>query len=220
MKEKKPPVVTGYCIEDDRRVGDDGFLTIRRMRLRTQRDDGSRSEIFLSDYVERKKGLDAVAVGLYTDDQQVLLRAGLRPALHYGRRDVHLAVPDARPYLLFTEIVAGLIEKEDHGEEGLRRRAAAEAWEEAGFRLTSAQLQRLGPAVFLSPGLCAERVHFFIARVDPAWHSSPEGDGSPMEEGATQRFVPLPEALRMCDAGQIEDCKTEILLRRLAAHLK
>ena len=47
----------------------------------------------------------------------------------------------------------------------------------------------------------------------------PPGDGSPMEEGCVLQFVPLAEALRMCDRGDIEDAKTELVLRRLHAYL-
>ncbi len=212
--------VVGYFVEDDQRVGQGGFLSIRRMRMRTVRRDGSRSEVFLSDYVERKKGLDAVVLGLYyragTGEVHVLLRQGLRPALHFGRSPDLLPVPDAHPYLFFTEVVAGIIEAEDQGEAGIRQRAAAEAWEEAGFRVDPQRVVMLG-SVFPTPGMCPERFHLTAAEIDPAQcHPHPPvGDGSPMEEGSSQRFLPLDEAIQMCVRGEIEDAKTEILLRRL-----
>jgi hypothetical protein len=40
-----------------------------------------------------------------------------------------------------------------------------------------------------------------------------------MEEGSRHRFVPLAEAIALCDRGEIEDAKTELLLRRLQARL-
>jgi len=46
-----------------------------------------------------------------------------------------------------------------------------------------------------------------------------EGDGSPLEEGSHLQWRTLPDALRACDAGQIEDAKTEIGFRRMAARM-
>lgn len=215
--------VIGYHIESDERVGGGGFLAIRRMRLRTVRRDGSRSAVFLSDYVERQKGLDAVVVGLYHRDAagrlHVLLRQGQRPALHFGRPPERQPVPDQRRYLLFTEVVAGIIEEGDRGEAGVRARAAAEAWEEAGLRVDPARVRMLGTPTFPSPGMTPERFFLTAAEVSPGDAAPPQGDGSPMEEGGALRFVPLDEAIAMCDRGEIEDAKTELLLRRLRAQL-
>lgn len=211
--------ITGYDIESDERVGEGGFLCVRRMRLRARRADGSRTAVFLSDYVERPRGLDAVVVGLWHRDVagqvQVLLRQGQRPALHFGRPPERQVVPDRQRYLLFTELVAGILEEQDRGEEGVRARAAAEAWEEAGLRVDPARVQILGGGVFPSPGMTPERFFLTAAEVDPTEAAPPRGDGSPMEEGARLRFVPLAEALRMCERGEVEDAKTELLLRRL-----
>lgn len=224
--------VVDYDVISDRRLGEDGFLALRRMQLRTVRADGSRSAPFLCDYVERDRGLDAVVVGLYAHPDgegpphaasvQVLLRRGLRPPLTFGRDHRSLPLREAHRYLFLTEVVAGLIEPGDEGEAGIRRRAAEEAWEEAGFHLSPDAFTRLGPAVFPSPGLCPERMHLFVARVDPAaCHPHPPvGDGSPMEEGSSQAFVPLLAAIDLCERGEIEDAKTELLLRRLLHRLR
>ena len=40
-------------------------------------------------------------------------------------------------------------------------------------------------------------------------------DGSPMEEGARCRWMPLDDAIAACVRGEIEDCKSELALRRL-----
>ena len=65
-------------------------------------------------------------------------------------------------------------------------------------------------------------MHLFVARVDPAaCHPHPPvGDGSPMEEGSSQAFVPLLLAIDLCERGEIEDAKTELLLRRLLHRLR
>lgn len=223
MDPKGAAEVVDLDVEKDEQVGLGGFLHIRRMRLRTVRADGSRSPPFLSDFVERKKGLDAVVVGLWHRDTQpqVLLRKGLRPPLYFGRHPDLIPLPERRRYLFLTEAVAGIIEAADRGEEGIRRRAAEEAWEEAGFRIRPEDVELLGAPVFASPGLYPERFYLAAAQVDPAaCHPHPPvGDGSPMEEGASQRFLPLEEALRLCGTGEIEDAKTELLLHRLKAKL-
>jgi ADP-ribose pyrophosphatase len=216
--------VLGYDVLSDERLAGGGFLSIRRMRLRTVRDDGSRSPPFISDYVERWKGLDAVVVGLWHRDAEgvvhVLLRRGQRPALHFGRPPEQQVIPDRRRHFFFTEVVAGIIEAEDRGEEGIRRRAAAEAWEEAGLQVDPDAVERLGAPIFPTPGMSPECFHLVAAEVDPAGaHPHPPGDGSPMEEGAGLFFLPLSEALRQCAAGEIEDAKTELLLRRLKDRL-
>lgn len=224
MNPPANPKVQGYEILSDERLAGGGFLSIRRMRLRTVRDDGSRSPPFISDYVERWKGLDAVVVGLWHRDAagvaHVLLRRGQRPALHFGRPPEQQVVPDRRRYLFFTEVVAGILEAEDHSEEGIRRRAAAEAWEEAGLQIDPDSVERLGPPILPTPGMSPERFHLVAAQVNPAdAHPHPPGDGSPMEEGASHFFLPLDEALRQCAEGEIEDAKTELLLRRLKDRL-
>ncbi len=218
-----PVQVIGYHIEEDRLAGEGGFLKIRRMRLRNVRQDGSLSAIFLCDFIDRPKGIDAVVLGLYYKDQagglKVLLRQGLRPALHYGRRPELLPIPDRRAYLFFTEVVAGIVESEDQGEAGIRHRAAEEAWEESGFRVDPAQVELLGAPVFPSPGMTPECFHLTCAEVNPrdCHPQPPVGDGSPMEEGSSQRWVALDEAIAMCEGGDIQDAKTELLLRRLWA---
>lgn len=217
--------IIGYQIDDDRRLGEGGFLVLRRLRLRALRADGTASAPFPCDYVERPKGLDAVVVGLYhrpsSGPPLVLLRAGQRPPIILGRDDPTVPYREPPRPMLIAEVVAGLIERGDEGDVGVRRRAAAEVWEEAGFRVPPEAFEPLGPPVYPSPGLCPEKLHFYAAAVDPAAVATetPEGDGSAMEEGARQTFVPLPEALERCRSGAIQDGKTELLLRRLAEHL-
>ena len=81
--------VVELIIDSDEVVGrEGGFLAIRRMRLRNRRADGSVSRQYLSDFVLRPKGIDAVVVALYHragETVRVLLRDGLRPAMAFGR---------------------------------------------------------------------------------------------------------------------------------------
>jgi ADP-ribose pyrophosphatase len=220
-----PAAIVAYEKFNEETFGGDGYLRVRRVHLRNVRADGSRSRPYFCELVDRPRhGTDAVVVALWhrtpTGQVHVLLRSGLRPAIAFGRPPERLPIPDAHPYLLFTEVVAGIIEDDDHGEEGIRHRAALEAWEEAGLRIPSDRFERLGGKVFPTPGMAPECFHLFAAEVDPTAMHTPEGDGSPMEEGCILRFVPLQEALAMCDRGEIEDAKTELVLYRLQSRLQ
>ncbi|MSP62286.1 MAG: NUDIX hydrolase [Myxococcales bacterium] len=210
-------------ISDEEIGREGGFLYLRRVRLKNLRPDGTRSREWVCDFVERPKGVDAVVLVLWRPGAdgatEVLLREGLRPALHYGRKAARVPLPDARPYFFFTEVVAGIIEQGEVGEEAIRRRAVDEAWEEAGYRIAPEAVELLGAGSFPSPGMTAEKFWLAAARVEGAEGAVIEGDGSPMEEAATIRWVALEEAIAQCETGEIEDAKTELALRRLAGRL-
>ena len=110
------------------------------------------------------------------------------------------------------------------GIEALRRRASEEALEEAGIAVPLTAFEPLGAPFFMLPGIASEKIHLVageVARGDgPARAPAPgAGDGSPLEEGAQLRWRPLDAAIAACERGEIEDAKTEIALRRLAARL-
>lgn len=199
---------------------DEGFLHVRRLRCRNARADGSRSAEYRVDYVDRPR-LDAVAVVVYRRRAadgalEVLTRTNLRPAAYF-RKDKAAAADDGRVFLGLAEIVAGLLEPEDRGEAGLRRRAAEEVWEEAGYRVAPHAVRLLGAGFFVVPGILSERI--FPAAVDVTGIKAepPEGDGSPLEEGATLRWWGAEALLAACRAGEVPDAKTELALVRLLA---
>jgi ADP-ribose pyrophosphatase len=226
MKPMKPTrQVESLHIDNDRVVGKEGgFVAIRRLDMRNRRTDGSLSEPYLCDFIVRPFGVDAVVVAVFHrhDDQvSVLVREQLRPAMALGRRAEKPPIPDAKEYLFFTELVAGIIETDDVGEAGLRRRAALEVHEEAGYRVGDEDVILLGAGTFPSPGLLTEK--FWLTAVpieDPAAQESLPGDGSPLEEGASTRWIELDEAIAACTRGDIEDLKTEVTLRRLRDYLR
>lgn len=188
---------------------DIGFLRLRRLTLRNRYADGSRSDTYAYDLVTRT-ALDAVAIVLVVsggDELRVCLRSALRPPL---------AFRDDGASCVQWEVPAGLIEPAETGPEGVRACAAREALEEVGAKLDPSAFEMLGPPVSLSPGVIAEKLHFAVAKVDPAACVTPTEDGTPVEERAAVRFVPLSDALAACRTGLIEDVKTELALRRLA----
>src|SRR5436309_685061 len=115
--------VAGFEVTGDERVGEGGYLRLRRMRMRLLLSDGSKTAEGTWDYVERPIGLDAVVVAIYrrrAGATEVLLRHGVRVPVQFGR-------PEKPARVLFPELVAGIVETGDD----LFRRAAAEAMEEA-----------------------------------------------------------------------------------------
>jgi len=214
--------VRSLIVDADERVGDGGFLAIRRLRLRNQRADGTVSAQYVCDAVVRPFGQDAVVVAVYARTPrgvEVLVRHGLRPPLVLGRDPERAPLPEPPPALFLTELVAGIIEDGDHGEAGLRARAAIEVHEEAGFLVDQDAVVLLGAGMYPSPGCLVEKFYFAAVEVDPAAQQPLTGDGSPMEEGARTTWLLLDDAIAACRAGQLTDLKTELGLRRLREHL-
>jgi ADP-ribose pyrophosphatase len=221
------PEVTEIEIVEDytaRARCDEGFLRLRRLRARNRRKDGTRSREYPIDVIDRPT-LDAVGVCLWSRTPrgvEVLTRRGLRPAAYF-RRGKAAALPEPE-YLLVEEIVAGVLEPGERGLDALRRRGAEEAREEAGIEIAPERLEVLGGPFFPLPGIASEKIHLLAGEVargaaagrHPAPH---EGDGSPLEEGAVLEWRELGAAIAACEAGEIEDAKTEIALRRLSARL-
>lgn len=209
-------------VDGDERVGEGGFLAVRRLRLRNGRADGSTSAPYLCDLVERPFGQDAVVVAVFARTPrgiEVLVRHGLRPALALGRDPARAPMPEDPPGLFLAELVAGIVEEGDRGEAGLRARAAYEVHEEAGFVVDASTVEMLGAGSFPSAGSMPEKFHYVAVRVDPATQEPLGGDGSPMEEGAVTRWLDLDQAIAACVRGELADTKTELGLRRLRDRL-
>ncbi len=207
----------------DEEIGAGGFLTLRRLHLRNLRPDGSRSAEWVCDFAERPRGLDGVVVALWRRRPdgalEVLVRDGLRPALDFGRPEARQPLPDRVRHFLFTELVAGVIEEGERGEEAVRKRASDEAWEEAGYRIAPSEFEFLGGAIVPASGISSEKVWLTAARAPDGEPAPLEGDGTPMEEGAVIRWMRVDDALAACERGEIEDAKLELAVRRLLTRI-
>jgi ADP-ribose diphosphatase len=215
-------IVQELVIDSDELVGQGGFFAIRRLKLRNRHADGSLSAQYTNDAVVRPYGQDAVVVAIYAraaDGVNVLVRSGLRPTIALGRDANAAPLPEPLPSLFVTELVAGILEVADRGPAGLARRAAAETLEEAGFVVDPAEVIVLGAGAFASPGTLYEKEYFAAVEVEPSTQIELSGDGSPMEEGASTRWLGIDEAIAACVRGDITDLKTEVGLRRLRDHL-
>jgi len=221
VKQEKPSSVVAIEIVEDRSATsrwDEGFLSLRRLRCRNRRSDGSFSPVYRVDVVDRPK-LDAVAVVIYRRrgaQTEVLTRQNLRPAAYF-RIGKQPAIPDSQTHLRVEEIVAGVLEDSDKGEEGLRMRAALEVGEEVGIQVAPEEIQLLGGPFFVAPGIISEKI--FLAAVDVTGKEQlePPGDGSPLEEGSMLRWCDAVRLLEECRTGRVQDAKTEIGLTRLLA---
>jgi ADP-ribose pyrophosphatase len=194
---------------------DEGFLQVKRLRARNRYADGTTSREYRIDVVDRPIP-DAVAVLIWrrgASGLEVLTRKTLRPAAHF-RAGLPLPLVDPRGYLFVDELVAGVLEPADRGEEGLLQRAAEEVREEAGFWVAPTAVSRLGGSFFLAPGILSEKIHPTVVDVTGLSPGAPSGDGSPLEEGATLRWWDAGALLDACRSGEVEDAKTEVCLRR------
>ena len=215
-----PPAI-GLEVVVDHGVGAPGFLRVRSLQLRCSYPDGTRSEPFPYQVVERD-AIDAVAIVLWGNKAgttHVCLRSQLRPPLAFREGyQVPLMAHGQGP--VQWEVPAGLIEPGERGLAGVRRRAAAEAFEEVGMRLDAAQFEPLGKPTSLSPGMCGEKLHFMAAEVQvDAAREAPAGDGHALEDHNVVRFVPLEHALHALESEHVHDIKTEVALHRLARML-
>lgn len=215
MLRERPKVSIRVVRDDTARTGSgEGFIRVRRLLLENTYDDGSKSREYRYDCAERD-ALDAVGIVLVSADDRVCLRSSIRPPLSLRPSyTVPLRERETGDPTLF-EIPAGLVEPGEIGEEGLRACSARETLEEVGIPLSPDRFSRLGVAVYLTPGLIAEQIHFFVAEVDPESALAPTMDGSPVEERAQLEWVPIAEALEACRDGRICDVKTEVAVRRL-----
>lgn len=196
---------------------DEGFVRVRRRKLRLRYPGGEESAPFAYDEAWRE-ALDAVVIAAHYREggrRRVFLRSSFRPPA--ALRPVAVRpVPEPPTLGHFWELPAGLVEPDERSAEGLKRAAARELAEELGSDVTPESLEPLGPAMFPSPGLCGERLFFFHVEVDPAARGEPTEDGSALERGAIIVAVDLDEALALARAGRLEDMKTELGVRRLA----
>lgn len=194
-----------------------GFLRIARRRYRARYPDGTESEPFVYDVVDRA-ALDASVIVAHfatAAGRFVYLRSALRPPV--ASRD-----PSLRPALgpnpngALWELPAGLVEPNEVGDTGPAESARRELAEELGFVVPVESMKPLGPSTYPAPGLIGERHFFFEVEVDPTTRSEPTCDGSPLERFGRVISLDLHEAIELCRSGVIDDAKTELGLRRLA----
>jgi ADP-ribose pyrophosphatase len=204
-------------VEDLSPRADEGFLRLRRRRLRLERPSMAPSDVFTFDNVDRR-ALDAVVVAAhFVRDRArwVYLRSSMRPALALRPLDQR-PFPESDTLGALWELPAGLVEPDECSRPGLLACAARELHEEVGLQIAPSRFRPLGPATFPACGIIGERHHFFHVEVSADAPERPAGDGSVLERDAVVVAVRLDEALAEARRGAFEDAKTELGLRRLA----
>lgn len=210
------PDVRLQLVEDVSPENPPGFLRLRRRRLVASYPDGSVSDAFVYDELDRR-AIDAVIIAAHFERNArpwVYLRSAVRPPLFFRDPD-RSPVPEQRTGALW-ELPAGLIEPGEQSAGGVFEAARRELSEELGFSVKTSDFRALGPSSLPAPGFIAER-HFFVSvAVRPEARGEPELDGSALERFGRVIALPLAQALALCASGRIEDEKTELGLRRLA----
>jgi ADP-ribose pyrophosphatase len=178
----------------------DGFVRVERATLRFERFSGE-----MSQEIERYRFFRGDAVGVLIFDpaqQRVLMQRQFRYTAHAKTGDGWL-----------TECVAGMMEPKETPLEVARR----EVFEETGLKLKKAELLA---HYFIAPGGSSDQVYLFLGEVeDPSRLTGVHGLIEEGEEIHAQ-WVPLAEALRLVDRGEIRDAKTLIGLALLDRRLR
>jgi ADP-ribose pyrophosphatase len=211
------PTVTLQLVQDQSPPAPAGFLRLVRRCLVALDARGEVSSPFVYDEVDRA-ALDAVVIAAHyvlDGTRHVYLRSAARPPvlLREANRNV------GREYVTrngLWELPAGLVEPGEASKTGVIQCAQRELKEELGFDVTIDRLLPLGPSTYPCPGVIAERHYFFHVSVRPDERREPTLDGSAIEKLGAIIEVPLDDALGWCRAGQLEDAKSELGLRRLA----
>lgn len=172
------------------------FLSVKHMRLQLEYPDGSKSEPFIHDKINRTKD-DAVVIVAY-EGSSIWLRSCLRPNI--GDR---FGFPGTESNI--WELPAGLV---DEGEMP-REAAIRELKEEVGFDVTVHEMEPLGPSLWGSVGMSSERLHFFCVDVSGKVRGTPLEDGSPTERFGICNLTSLQEI-------PLDDIKTEVGMSRFA----
>lgn len=181
----------------DKEVCYQGFFRLERYRLRHTLFGGGWSGELMRELLERGQ---AAAILLYDPERDSVV---LIEQFRIGA----LTAPSG-PWLL--EIVAGIVDEHETGEDVARR----EAMEEAGF----AVLDLIPICEYLvSPGGTSERIKVYCGRVDATEAGGIHGLAHEGED-IRVRVVPFAEALNMLSAGRVDSASPIIALQWLALH--
>ena len=210
----EPPAIVLEQVEDLTAPEQKGFLRLVRRRFTARYPDGSRSQPFVYDEVDRA-ALDAVVIVahyLERGSRFIYVRSAVRPP-------IALREAPGRAHGLW-ELPAGLVEPGEAGIDGALHTAQRELEEELGFTVPIEKLRPLGPWTFPTPSVIPERHYYYEVEVEAAARAEPSHDGSPLEHFGKVIALELDHALSLCQTGEIRDTKTELGLRRLKEQLR
>ena len=179
----------------EQRVLSDDWFVLKKTTFEMRRRDGSAQVVSRETY---DRGNGAVLLLFDAARGTVILTRQFRfPAYVNGCADG-----------LLVEACAGLLDGDD-AEAAIRREAA----EETGFAVRA---PRKVFEAYMSPGSVTEKLHFFVADYERADRLHAGGGDAREGEDIEVLELPLAEALRMIERGEIEDGKTIMLLQHAA----
>ena len=112
---------------------------------------------------------------------------------------------NGNPDGMLIEACAGLLDK-DNPQDCIKR----ETEEETGYKITD--VRKIFEA-YMSPGSVTEVLHFFVAENSKAMKVNEGGGVEHEQEDIEVLELPLDEALKMIETGEIKDGKTIMLLQ-------
>lgn len=193
-----------------------GFLGIDRRKVRFTYLDNSTAEMTVDAVIKNSNDAVAIVAHFIKDNKPyVYLRSCLRPPLAFRDFEKDSGRPELPNVFSLWEIPAGLVDKEEVGQEGLIDAARRELHEEVGIDAPKADFKQLGPRSFSSVGMTAERIFYFEVMVDPNTIGIPLEDGSALERFGITHAFPLYELVEEIKAGNIVDSKTQVGITRL-----
>ncbi len=171
-----------------------GWSLLQRTTFELRRRDGSWQTQTRETY-DRGHGVAILPIDR-TRGTVLLIRQFRFPAYYNGEPGDLIEVP------------AGKLDLDDPAEQ-IRR----ECEEETGHRVRNV---REVFSAYMSPGSVTERLHFYLADYDA--HTQVNAGGGLEHEGEDIEVLelPLPEALKMIERGEIQDGKTIMLLQYAA----
>ncbi|WP_029006992.1 NUDIX domain-containing protein [Azospirillum halopraeferens] len=175
----------------------DGFLKVDVYRMRHRRFDGTWTPPLAREVCDRGH---AVGILLYDPDRDAVV---LIEQFRTGA-----AASGLNPWL--TEVVAGMIDRDESAEAVARR----EAFEEAGC--TVREIESICD-YFSSPGAFTEYVSVFCGRVDSTGLAATGGLAEEHED-IRVKVVTADEAIRLLDENKLNNSVTVIALAWFARH--
>ena len=168
-----------------------GWMKVIQARLRRQKFDGSMSDEWKYEKMERG---NAVAALIFNRDTQkiVLVNQFRYPTCQHGTGWI-------------TEVVAGMITENEDPQETVKR----ELIEESGYQ--TEKLEHIG-GFYVSPGGTTERIILYYAEVRDRDKIEPGGGLEQENENVQILEYSLEESIRMLDNGEFNDAKTIIAL--------
>ena len=176
---------------EDKKIVFDGFFKIEEATLKYQRFDGSLSESVKRLNLDRGDSVAALILNL-DRDRVILTNQFKYPTYDNGDGWI-------------TEIVAGMVNKDEDYEHAVRR----EVLEETGYRVNEVQLIS---SFYVSPGGSSERIFLYFVQVRDSDHIAKGGGVASEAEDIQLVEIPVSNIHHELQSQTMKDAKTILAL--------